>query len=159
MAFLKLKTFKNIALFILLLSQSGCSQSRIVTDCHRLQLAIYIDPHSTVLETLKTGKTAAVYASKQQAVLADQLAQIPLSDRVLSTYRNNLVDLYRHDSDLGLQVSAFMSDEGQITVADGNRSAYEQVAGQRIAISQQVQQQQATIASYCEAQEYAVDKP
>ncbi len=143
---------KSIIPALLLVLQGGCSRPQVSADCDRLQQAIYSDPRSAVLETIQTSKQAATYASTQQLVLADQLDQIPLLDEALSTYRNNLVVLYRHDSDLGLQVAAFMSAEGDIVVEGGNRSAYEQVAKQRIAIGQQVQQQQATISSYCESQ-------
>jgi len=95
-----------------------------------------------------------MFASQQQSVLADQLAQIPLMDQSLSQYRGELVTLYRHDSDLGLQITAFMTDAGEIAVTGGSRTAYEQVAGQRITIAQQVQNVHNHIASYCGASEF-----
>lgn len=140
---------KSIIPALLIVLQSGCSQPQVSTGCDRLQQAIYSDPQSAILENIQTGKQAAIYASKQQLVLADQLDQIPLLDEALNTYRNHLVDLYRHDSDLGLQVATFMSNEGDIVVEGSNRSAYEQVAKQRISIGQQAQQQQAEISNYC----------
>ena len=87
-------------------------------------------------------------------MLSEQLAQIPLVDSKLSLYRNELVKLYQYDSDLGFQISAFMTDEGEISVVGGNRSAFEQVAKQRILISRQVQDIHNYIASYCGSREF-----
>lgn len=79
---------------------------------------------------------------------------MPLLDQTLSRYRNELVTLYRHDSDLGLQITAFMTDAGDIAVSGGSRTAYEQVAGQRLSISQQVQNVNNLIVGYCGSSEF-----
>ena len=87
-------------------------------------------------------------------MLSKQLAQLPLVDTQLSRYRSELVTLYQHDSDLGLQVSAFMTDKGEVSVMGGSRSAFEQVAKQRILLSRQVQDIHNYIASYCGSREF-----
>lgn len=138
---------------LLLALQVGCSQSETTTGCDRLQRTIYSDPLATTeLKASQISKAEAVYASRQQAVLADQLAQLPLVDKSLSAYRQNLVYLYRHDSDLGMQASAFIDINGNVVVAGSNRAAYEQVASQRLVLSQQVINQQAEISNYCDKQ-------
>ena len=79
---------------------------------------------------------------------------MPLIDPPLSRYRNELVALYQHDSDLALQATAFMADSGEIFAVKSNRAAYEQVASQRLAIAQQVQDAQSHLVSYCGASEF-----
>lgn len=146
--------FLSALIFTVLLQ--SCSVSRLATDCERLQQATYVPPYtaSTLISEPVTDKSASVFASKQQTVLANQLARIPLLDQTLSDYRNDLVTLYRHDSDLGLQITAFMTDAGEISVSGGSRTAYEQVAGQRIAINQQVQNINSLIVGYCSSSEF-----
>ena len=134
----------------------ACSPDQLAADCDRLQNVTYTAPASSsaLIREVRIDKEDAMFASKQQSILADQLAQMPLLDEALSYYRSELVTLYRHDSDLGLQITAFMADSGQIAVAGASRTAYEQVAGQRITISQQVQNVHNHIASYCGASEF-----
>lgn len=129
----------------------SCSNARLVADCQRLQQATYVAPYSpsTLVSESSPDRAAAVFASKQQTVLAKQLARMPLVDQTLSDHRDALVTLYRNDSDLGLQVTAFMTESGGIAVSGASRTAYEQVARQRIAISQQVQDVNNLILSYC----------
>ena len=138
---------------IIVIPLQGCGPSRLASDCDRLQKATHtLSPFaSELIREQPLDKAASIFASKQQQVLAQQLAQMPLLDQSLSRYRSELVVLYRHDSDLTLQVTAFMADSGEIVVAGGNRSAYEQVASQRIAIAHQVQTVHNHIASYCGA--------
>jgi hypothetical protein len=159
-AFLKAKPTRHslggifrwlIALPVIALALQSCSAA--ATDatniCDRIQSNVYTPPLSASESVLPIDKASATYASKQQAVLADQLAQMPILDETLSEYRNNLVELYRHDSDLGLQVSVFMNPAGDITVNAASRSAYEQVANQRMVISEQVKSRLDAINSYC----------
>ncbi len=130
-------------------SLQSCSQSELAGDCDRLQKSLYTAPNYRVLNALQLDQAAAIDASKQQAILAQKIAQMQIDDETLSAYRSNLVDLYLHDSDLGLQVASFMTAAGDISVAGSNRTAYDQVASQRIMISQQVQDQHNMIAGHC----------
>ncbi len=117
--------------------------------CDRIKSSVYKPPTSVQEIAFPQDTAAATFDSKQQAVLAEQLAHIPIKDKVLSEYRNNLVELYRHDSDLGLQVSSFITPNGGISVNSASRSAYEQVANQRIVINEQVTLQIDTVKRYC----------
>ena len=145
-----------IALSAVLLPLQSCGPNRVAIDCRRIQNVTYVSAPSTstLISEYKVDKEASIFASRQQLILAKQLAQMPLLDQALNHYRNELVMLYRHDGDLGLQTTAFMSDSGEIRVIGGSRSAYEQVAKQRIAIGQQVQNVHNHIASYCGASEF-----
>jgi CRISPR/Cas system-associated endoribonuclease Cas2 len=132
------------------LSMQGCRIASASADtCERIQNSVFSPPLSAQQRVVPIDKAAAIYESKQQAVLAAQLAQMPIPDETLSGYRNSLVALYRHDSDLGFQISVFMSPRGDILVSEASRSAYEQVANQRLVISQQVNNQLAAVDSYC----------
>ena len=140
---------------VLLLPLQGCSLEQLSVDCQRLQNVTYLpDTYSSLIRETQIDRKSSIFASKQQVMLSEQLAQIPLSDLTLNHHRSELVKLYRLDSDLGLQVSAFMTNSGQILVTGASRSAYEQVARQRIYISQQVQDIHNYIASYCGASEF-----
>lgn len=140
-----------IALGAIALPLQSCSA--VATDasdiCDRIQNNVYTPPLTASESVLPIDKASAIYASKQQAVLANQLTQMPVLDATLSEYRDSLVELYRHDSDLGLQVSVFISPAGDILVNEASRSAYEQVANQRMVISEQVKNQLDAIDSYC----------
>ncbi len=159
-----------IVLEAVALSLQSCSAASVDT-CDRLQSILYKpaiiaqqtalpinqpipieDPAVDLSLTPDIDQADAIFESQQQAVLAKQLAQVPITDKTLSEHRNNLVELYRHDSDLGFQVSSFISPTGEIAVNASNRSAYEQVANQRIVIGQQVTRQVDTIKRYCVAQ-------
>lgn len=133
------------------LTVQSCSPVQ-VDACDRIKKSIYTTPQTVTASTVPIDRATAIYGSKRQAELADQLAEIPIEDSTLREKRDSLVKLYRHDSDLGMQISSFMSDGGEISVTQGNRTAYEQVAYQRIIIDQQVKIQVNSLYDYCGAE-------
>jgi hypothetical protein len=137
-----------ILLQVIVLPLQSCG-SVSIEACDRIKTSVYKPPIEVQEVAFPQDIAAATYDSKQQAVLAEQLARIPIEDKLLNEYRANLVALYRHDSDLGLQVSAFMNPNGIVVVNSASRIAYEQVASQRIVINEQVSDQLEAIDSYC----------
>ena len=127
----------------------SCGATQAAAPCDRLQKAVYKAPPADQQSVLPIDRATVVYTAKQQAARADQLAKMPISDPELSARRSNLTALYRDDSGLGLQAASLMDAGGEVEAAGVNRAAYEQVANQRIALTQQIKEQLDAIDRYC----------
>ncbi|MGB3298814.1 MAG: hypothetical protein WBA76_11135 [Phormidesmis sp.] len=131
------------------LSLQSCSPTQAAEPCTRLQEITSTASPPAQQRILPIDKATATYTAKQQAMLAEQLIQLPILDKKLSAERDRLIELYRLDSSLGLQMTAFMGAGGDTDLTGSDRIAYEQVASQRIALDEAIKNQLAVIRSYC----------
>lgn len=132
------------SLFLLCSCQAGLGNTALL-PCEQIAQVIT----KTEEFSLRSGRAGSEYRAEKIEVLANTLAELKIEDEVLTGYRDRLIELYEHSSDLWRQEAAFVAVDGTITAENSDYVAYQQVSRQQAAITIAVQEQHNAMNTHC----------